>query len=193
MARTRTASLRIDSAGGEAGSKIDRFCTDARALANREGITTVTPVLADKRRAGRLRMRPTYRRRSRSRASYWLRPRLMTAAPFAGRRFAENQSRLAVQADLDDVWAKQKRKGPRGHDAQPPAPTRHLQQVIRAPHEPGEDAAHPYLEKLAKGFAVTQRAHHPQVVVHERPRRLAVENRNDVTGQHLGLAQGMLR
>src|SRR5207245_8652323 len=141
---------------------------------NREGITRVTPGLADKRLAGRLRMRPTYRRRSRSRASRWLCPGLVTLTQFVGRGFAEEQGRLAVQADLDDVWAKQERKGPRSHDAQPSAPTRHLQQVIRAPHEPGEDATHSYLEKLAKGFAVTQRAHHPQVVVDERLRGLAV-------------------
>src|SRR5437879_860092 len=46
MARTKTDRLRIDSAGGEAGSKIERFCADATALAISKGITTSTPVLA---------------------------------------------------------------------------------------------------------------------------------------------------
>jgi hypothetical protein len=35
----------------------------------------------------------------------------------AGRSFAEEQGRLAVQADLDDVWPKQQRKAPVDHDA----------------------------------------------------------------------------
>jgi hypothetical protein len=34
----------------------------------------------------------------------------------AGRSFAEVQGRLAVQADLDDVWPKQQRKAPVDHD-----------------------------------------------------------------------------
>ena len=34
----------------------------------------------------------------------------------AGRNFAEERGRLAVQADLDDVWPKQQRKAPVDHD-----------------------------------------------------------------------------
>src|SRR5262249_21453111 len=45
IAKTRTARLRIDSAGGETGSKIDRFSVDPSALARSRGITTVTPFL----------------------------------------------------------------------------------------------------------------------------------------------------
>src|SRR5438445_340410 len=55
-----------------------------------------------------------------------------------------------------------------------------------------QDAAYPYLEELAKRLAVTQRAHHPQVVVDERLRRPTVQNSKDVPRKHLGLSQGML-
>jgi hypothetical protein len=48
MARTRTDRLRIDSAGGETGSKIDKFSVDPSALARSTGITTVTPFLPDR-------------------------------------------------------------------------------------------------------------------------------------------------
>src|SRR5262249_2856364 len=65
-----------------------------------------------------------------------------------GRRFAQEQRGLAAQANLDDVGPVQQRKAPVDHDPQPPAPTRHLQQVIRAAHEPGQEAAHPYFEEL---------------------------------------------
>src|SRR5262249_36060876 len=51
---------------------------------------------------------------------------------FAAWCFAREQDRLAVEADLDGVWPKQQREGPVGHDAQPPAPARHLKQVVGA-------------------------------------------------------------
>src|SRR5260370_24425853 len=97
-----------------------------------------------------------------------------------GHSFVKEQRRLAVQADLDDVWPKQQRKGPVDHDAQSPAPTRHLEQIIRAPHEPGQDAMYPYLEELPKRLAMSQGTHHPQGVVDEWPGRLAIENGKDV-------------
>src|SRR6516165_6779059 len=59
-----------------------------------------------------------------------------------GGNFAQQQGRLAVQADFDDVRPKQEGKCPVDHDAQPSAPTGHLKQVISAPHEPRQHAAH---------------------------------------------------
>src|SRR6516164_389673 len=52
MARTRMERLRIDSAGGETGSKIDRFGTDVSELASRQGIMTIAPVQLIVRHAG---------------------------------------------------------------------------------------------------------------------------------------------
>src|SRR5262245_15424988 len=135
MARTSTDKLRIDSAGGETGSKIDRFCSDAPALVSSNAITRLTPVLEcaarhtgshrsmDHRLTANVRVRPVWRRgRQRCRSRSGLGSLV--------RRLPEEQRCLAVQADLNNVWPKEEGKRPLDDNAKPPAPTRHLQQVI---------------------------------------------------------------
>ena len=78
------------------------------------------------------------------------------------RDFAEQGSRLAVQTDLDDVGPKQQGESPVDHNAQPPAPTGHLQQVIGAANKPRRDAMHPDFEELTKTVAMAQGAHHSE-------------------------------
>jgi hypothetical protein len=109
------------------------------------------------------------------------------------RRFAAAFNVLAAQADLDDVGPEQQRKEPVDHDADPPAPTPHLEQMVRAPEYPCQGLAHPDLDELAERFAASRRVHRPQSSVDERPRRAKVERPDGVSGEHLGLAQGVLR
>src|SRR5262245_42660951 len=71
-------------------------------------------------------------------------PRVVCPDQFAACCFAREQVLLAVEVDLADVWPKQQRKGPVDHDARPPAPARHLQQVVGASDDPCEDPAYPH-------------------------------------------------
>src|SRR5262245_33985813 len=80
---------------------------------------------------------------------------------------ANGQGPLAVETDLNDIRTKQESEGPVNHDAQPPAPSRHLQEIIAATYKPSQDAVDAHLEKLAKRLAMAQGTHHSHGVVDE--------------------------
>src|SRR5262249_15099532 len=80
-----------------------------------------------------------------------------------------------------------------GHDVQPPAPGRHLEQVVPAPDKPGGEASQPYPQELAECLAVPQRTHHPQGRVDERSGGATVEHPGNVPGEQSCLAQRVLR
>src|SRR5579871_335397 len=97
-----------------------------------------------------------------------------------------------MQVDPDQVRPRQLSKSPVDYDAEATEPTRHLQEVIRAPHEPRQYAIHSYSEKLAEGLTVAERTHHSQSVKDKWPRRLSVQGAVDVPGQYFGFSQCVL-
>ena len=97
------------------------------------------------------------------------------------------------RSELRDIPREEQGDGPVERDPHLPAQRGHVDEVIRAVQEPRGEASDAQPEWVGDAPVVAERAEHPLVPVYERAWRKTVEDRRDVLGEQLRLAEGMLR
>src|SRR5437763_13258897 len=100
---------------------------------------------------------------------------------------------LAEQIQFRHVRLEEKGDRPVEHDPHPPAPARHLKQVIGSPDPPGEEPTDAHLHDPSDALVTPEAGEHAQRAVDERLERRVgrADGAGDVAGQHPRLAPGV--
>ena len=98
----------------------------------------------------------------------------------------------AVRPDAHQVARKEQLPGPVAGDLDAAPPRRHLHQIHRSPHPPGDEPGHAESTDLRDRIVAADRAQLPLRPVGKRPGRLAVDRANDVVGHLTALPLGKL-
>ena len=97
------------------------------------------------------------------------------------------------RSELREIPREEQGDGPVERDPHLPAQRGHVEEVIRAVQEPRGEASDAQPERVGDALVVAERAEHPLVPVSEGARRTTFQDRRDVLGEQLRLAEGMLR